>query len=59
MLRKKLLLTALLLATCATNSMAQYSERAIVKPGMVIGYENFSFTVPATGGALQKKRLEL
>jgi hypothetical protein len=54
MLLKKFLLAALLLATCATSSMAQYSERKKVKPGLVIGYEKFSFTVPATGGALQK-----
>jgi hypothetical protein len=54
MLRKKFLFAALLFALCATSSMAQYSERTIVKPGRVIAYETFSFTVPATGGALQK-----
>lgn len=54
MLRKKFLLTALLLATCATSSMAQYSERAVVKPGLVISYEKFSFTVPAAGGHCKK-----
>jgi hypothetical protein len=54
MLKRKVLLTALLSAMFGHNCMAQYSDRKIVTPGYVIAYKDFSITVPKTGGALQK-----